>query len=379
MTDSTPPVDLARQVLISLVSPSPAGENILAGTQLGAEWLRRQGLAALAWRRWTASQSLPPQLARDLQAAYYVAVADAELHDQELHAVLLALKTQGIAPVVFKGAALAYTVYPDSACRLMSDLDLWLKADELAAAQAILEAGRYRFIPNPDRPPDLMRQNRGEIQLHGLDAMAGLVELHGGILAGEWIQRTTQIDDVGLRSRVVAADLAGHPAFILSPEDSLLQVGVHQAINHSMSAPWLRGLVDIALLARRYAVDWNIIVLRARAWHVATALWLVLSLAVDLAGLEEAREASRQLQPSALRRTLLQRIANAEALIMMRDLSTSKGRYAFLLLLVDRPRDALKLILHTLWPERDWLQARYGRYHWSLRWQHLLNAVRGRI
>ncbi len=53
-----------------------------------------------------------------------------------------------------------------------------------------------------------------------------------------------------------------------------------------MSMSPLRGLVDIALLARHYPIDWSVIVQRARAWRVATALWLVLSLAVDLAGLD---------------------------------------------------------------------------------------------
>ena len=108
-------------------------------------------------------------------------------------------------------------------------------------------------------------------------------------------------------------------------------------------------------------------------------MWLVLSLAVDLAGLEEAAEAARQLQPSALRRRLIGRFANAESLVALRDLRVSKWRYVFLLLLVDRVRDTAKLIFRAVWPEREWLTARYGRYTLVMRLHHLLGAARGRI
>jgi hypothetical protein len=141
----------------------------------------------------------------------------------------------------------------------------------------------------------------------------------------------------------------------------------------------LRALVDIALLARHYVIDWDVVVQRARAWRVATALWLVLSLAIDLAGLEEAAEAARQLQPSALRRRAIRRFANAESLVMMRNLSASKWRYVFLLLLIDHGRDALRLFARALWPEREWLIARYGRYVLATRLRHLFDAARGRI
>ncbi len=112
---------------------------------------------------------------------------------------------------------------------------------------------------------------------------------------------------------------------------------------------------------------------------MATALWLVLSLTVDLAGLGEAAEAAWQLQPAGLRRRLIGCFANAESLVMMRELSKSKWRYVFLLLLVDRGRDAVKLVFRALWPEREWLIARYGHYTLTTRLRLLFDAAQGRI
>ncbi len=137
--------------------------------------------------------------------------------------------------------------------------------------------------------------------------------------------------------------------------------------------------MDIALLARHCSIDWDIVVQRARDWRVATALWLVLSLTVDLAGLGEAAEAAWQLQPAGLRRRLIGCFANTELLVMMRELSKSKWRYVFLLLLVDRGRDAVKLVFRALWPEHEWLIARYGHYTLTARLRHLFDAAQGRI
>jgi hypothetical protein len=220
---------------------------------------------------------------------------------------------------------------------------------------------------------------QGEIGLQHSHSEYGLVELHWGVFPGEWLRRAAVVDAGGVRRRVVPADLAGEPAHILAPEDAILQSAIHTAINHQMSMSPLRGLVDIALLARHYPIDWNVVVQRAREWRVASALWLVLSLTVDLAGLEEAAASAQQLQPSALRRWLIGYFANAESLVMMRDLSASKWRYVFLLLLVDRGRDAAKLVFRALWPERAWLIARYGRYSLAKRLRHLFDATHGRI
>jgi hypothetical protein len=345
---------------------------------LGLEWVQRQGFAPLTWRA-CRGNDLPVEAHTALRAAYYAAAGDAELHRCELAGVLRQLSLNQIQAVVFKGAALAYDVYADPAFRTMGDLDLWIKAEDLARAQQTLEKIGYQDFRKPDRPPALMALFQGEIRLQGTRPEYGLVELHWGIFPGEWLRRAASPDVPAIRSRLRATQLVGEPVQILAPEDAILQSAVHAAINHQMSMSPLRGLVDVTLLARHYPIDWNLIVQRARDWRVATALWLVLSLAVDLAGLAAAAEAARQLQPSALRCRLIHHFANAESLVMMRDLSASKWRYVFLLLLVDRPRDAVKLVFRALWPERDWLIARYGQYTFTTRLRHLFDAARGRI
>ncbi len=346
---------------------------------LGVDWLKRHQLAALAWLALRRAYLLPSDVSLDLRQAYYLAVGDTELHRQELRLVLTALNRANLTAVAFKGAALAYTVYSDPACRLMGDLDLWLGSAEMAQAQAALEAVGYRFVAKVDRPLALMEMHSGEIRLHGSGGAADLVELHFGVFAGEWLRRVACVDEAAIRARCQPIELAACPAWTLALEDHLVQVAIHNAINHQLSLSAVRSLVDIALLARHAPLDWPVIVQRAREWRVATATWLILSLAVELCGLTEAAEAARQLAPSRLRQKLIGLFANARALVDLRDLSKSRWRYVYLLLMVDRQRDAVKLVYRALWPEDEWLQARYGRAGVGTRLRHLLDAARGKI
>ncbi len=346
---------------------------------LGVDWLKRHQLAALAWVMLRHAYSLPADMALDLRQAYYLAVGDTELHRQELRSVLTALARANLTPIAFKGAALAYTVYPDPACRLMGDLDLWLSAPEVFQAQAVLEATGYCYDPKVDRPLALMEIHSGEIRLYEPNGATGVVELHFGVFPGEWLRRVARVDEAAIRARCQPVELVGCSAWTLAHEDHLLQVAIHNAINHQLSLSTVRSLVDVTLLARHTPLDWPAIIQRAREWRVATATWLVLSLTVELCGLAEVADAARQLAPSPLRQKLIGLFANAQSLVDMRDLSKSKWRYVYLLLMVDRKRDAVKLVYRALWPEEEWLQARYGRSGWRTRLRHVFDAARGRI
>ncbi|MBK7202970.1 MAG: nucleotidyltransferase family protein [Anaerolineae bacterium] len=77
-----------------------------------------------------------------LQQAYYLAAPRAALRTRELITVLQALAAHGVVPVLFKGAVLAHTVYPNYVCRPMSDLDLWLSDAEIeVAVHALAQIG----------------------------------------------------------------------------------------------------------------------------------------------------------------------------------------------------------------------------------------------
>ncbi len=347
-----------------------------------AGWLHGQGLAAYAFHQLRAAAALaglPPALHAALRGHYYAAAGDAELHARELAAVLDILAAAGVTPIVFKGAALAFTAYPDPACRPMGDLDLWLADEAMPRCQAALEAAGYRQRVKAARPLALQAQRQGEIQLIGGRPGHGLVELHWGVFAGEWLRRVAAADSAGLRCRAVPVTLAGRPAWTLGPEDGIIQLAVHLAVNHQMAYPGVRGLLDVTLLAASAAVDWRAVAERAAAWRMAAPTWLVLSLAAELFGLPGAEPAIAALRPGGARRSLLARFTGSAAALRGRDITHSPLRLLYQLVLVDRPADAARLVWRTLWPERAWLAARYGSTALGVRVRHLLSAARGRV
>lgn len=347
-----------------------------------AAWLSGQGLAPFAFHRLREGNltgSVTPDLLAPLQQAYYRGVAEAELHGRELTTVLQTLASSDIVPVLFKGAVLAYTVYPSPICRPMGDLDLWLDEPELGAAQATLAQFGYAQRHRSARPAAFQALNEGEIQLFGRTPGTGLVELHLGVFAGEWLRRAARVGSGEVRQRVVPVTILGQPAKTLAPEDALLQLALHLAVNHQFAYPWVRGLVDMALLARTQTVNWSLVADRARAWRVATPVWLVLSLADAIAGLNETRSVLPDLAPSALRRRILRLFVSPRSLLQRRNITTGPLRFLLLLAMVDRLPDALNLLVRSIWPDDTWLSARYGRAGKRVRARHLASALRGRV
>jgi hypothetical protein len=346
---------------------------------LGAEWLVRQGLAPLVWQKCHALE-LSDEVQSELSAAYYAAAAGAELRRRERATIVRARSEAELRGGAYKGAALAFGVYPDPAFRTMGDLDLWVAAPDMERAQQVLEDCGYQVFCFPGYSPALMMLFDGELGLWSPQPDGGWVELHWNIFQGEWLRHAAYVGDlVAVRRRTVSTRLAGEQAQVLAPEDAIIQSAVHTAVNHQMSLFALRALIDVTAMARAATVDWSAIVQRAREWRVATAVWLVLSLTVDLVGLQEAAEAVRQLQPSAARRRIIHCFVNVETLIEMRNLSSGRWRFVYLLLMVDRGRDALRLIGRTLWPEAAWLKVRHGRATLKVRVWHLLGAIWRRI
>jgi len=344
-------------------------------------WLHAQGLAPYAFHRLREVglvESLAPATRDELRQAYYRSSADAAIHDDELRQVLGALSAVSIVPVLFKGAALAHTAYANSACRPMGDLDLWVTDEEMGRAQLALERLGYTQHVKAARPVALQAQRRGEVQLVGRAPGAGLVELHWGVFAGEWLERAAAVDEAAVRARRLTLDVLGCPARTLAPEDAVIQLAAHLAINHQFAYPGLRGLLDIAMTARWHRVDWDVVAARASAWRIATVVWLVHRFAADLWGMDAAAALER-LRPSLLRRWLLSLLVNPRSLLEMRNLTRGPQRLVLQLLLVDRPRDAARLFWRALWPEEDWLAARYGCRDVRTRCRHLLGALQGKI
>ncbi len=377
-----PDLAAARSFLQRLVVLAAGGDTLLEVSpdveDRLAEWLQENELGPLAYHH---RLTISPAAGHFLQSDWFSAVAEGTLRAEHLQCMHHAFVEAHIPFVLLKGAALALSVYRDDLSRVMSDIDLWVQEEKLPQVIAIMHQLGYEWMDKSERPLPLQQLSGGEIRFHH-PAWAGvLIELHWQPLKGWWLVRTANIDNGVIWSRIEPLVFTNASVFSdgeegiyqLSAEDMVIHLAVHLAINHQFGLSAIRHLLDIALTERVRGVDWLSVAARAKDWRVATAVYTTLNLLDQLIGVEGLAVALVALRPSRLRRKLVRRYVSAESVLAGRDLRHGWRRFVLLLLLVDRFRDMLTLIFRTLWPEPEWLEARYGGNvgHWQHLWQVL--------
>jgi hypothetical protein len=326
-------------------------------------WLDAEGLAPYTFHRIRQvgpDGGILPGVLSALRERYYQNAGFAEVQRHELAHVLAALDAVGVESVLLKGAALAYTVYPDPACRPRGDLDLWVPPEQMDAAVAALQGAGYRPEARADRPAELVARIGGEQQMVGDAPSAGLVELQWPAWRGEWFRFTARTDYDAIRARCTALQVEGQAALVMAPEDMLVHVCVHAAINHQFGRPWLRGLLDVHLLLTVQPPDWETVVERLRSWRLATPVWTVLDLTRALFGAPMPAGLDAMLAPSAARRQAIQGLDFEAGMVNMRAAGYDHRRFLVQWLMAGDMRDAGRLTWHALFPDGDWLRARYG-------------------
>ena len=333
-------------------------------------WLLGHDLGGLGFA-WAAPTD--PELAAMLRGAALATAAGNLAHFATLDRIERLFESERLPMVLLKGAALACSGYHDPSFRSMSDLDIWVRDEDMPRAVLGLRSLGFHQEPGlPGRPDALQRRSSGELIFRHAWGEHGLVELHYGAFQGWWIQRAAQPDTEAVWRRRTPMGPGRH-ASRLAAEDAILQTGFHVVVNQFGQAP-LRGLMDLAVLARAHFIDWDVVAERARAWRLATATWLVLDTANRLIGLPGCGAALARLRPGRSRRAALRAFMPSVALLSGRDLTRKTRRHTFMLALVDRPRDGARLIGRTLWPESWWIAARYGRPVGHI--EHLWGLVR---
>lgn len=340
-----------------------AGHADNIGTLTESEWerliefARKSNIAQMLFT-YLKSQNVspPPAVAEAIRKIHLASVVHNTKLCHELEKILQAFQAEGITTVPLKGAWLAEAAYRNIALRGMGDVDLWVPRSQLDAARQVMVSLGYSSRSRADRPQALQDALAGETQM--FKTGAPMVELHWNVFPGEWLRHTARIDEQVIWQRT----LPHHRENVrqLTPEDAIIHICVHLAVNHQMSMPGLRTLLDLDCARQRLNIDWGTVAERARAWRVSTATWLVLQMLAELFGDPERKLSLQDLRPSPLRRWILRRFISPQNLMEGIKISSGPKRFVFLLALVDKPSGALYLIWRALMPDRKWLTLRYG-------------------
>jgi hypothetical protein len=220
----------------------------------------------------------------------------------ELFRLLEIFEAASIPLVLFKGPALAWSLYETPALREMTDLDVLVRPRDADRAIGLLRSHGYR--PRFSCVDTRFFATYQEMPFDREDGRVA-VDLHWGLLP-----RFFPLDASAFFERLAPVPIAGRQVPTFCPEDLLLFLCVHGSKHGWTSLGWL---CDVARLIDRCAVNWDDVLARAQASHVSRCLLLGLTLARDLLG-----AAAPELPQEALAASAREQLMNGSGDVSMR-------------------------------------------------------------
>jgi hypothetical protein len=189
----------------------------------------QHGMLPLVYR-WSGNRSLRDEALR--------AAALETLQIETLREVLDALNERGVTPLIAKGTALAYSIYPSPDLRPRTDVDLLIDEPDFGAVRAAFADRGFGETPSSG-----IRQHM--FYRVDVNRIMQSYDVHLDITNNATTADTLWYDD--LRVRAVPAPAISRHALAPSPVDSLLYACIHRVVHHHASDR-LIWLYDIHLL-----------------------------------------------------------------------------------------------------------------------------------
>lgn len=224
------------------------------------------------------SQFLPTAVAEALRDFYQHNARHNLLLVGELVNLLKLLASRDISLVPFKGPTLAEAVYGNVALRECSDLDLFIRPNDLPAAIETLVSEGYRPVLQLT-PPQQTALIRSHYEYGLLSPTGALIEFQWAIVP-RYFSLPLGTEQLWQDLRTVR--IGGVEALALSPENLLLILCIHGGKHLWNRLVWLS---DISGLIQLHpGLDWEYVLRQARAGRAERLLLLGLSLAHTVFG-----------------------------------------------------------------------------------------------
>jgi hypothetical protein len=274
----------------------------------------------------------------------------------ELQRVLHAFNAAGIPLILFKGPALAYTIYPKAHMRTYHDIDGLIHDNDISRARDLLTEMGYEFYEEY-RANTIDKTRSGyNFMLKQADSwLEVLIELH---TAPHTSDIGSDFDIPSLWARAQSITVLGEPALTMHPVDHLIYLCWHYRFHGFTRLLWLYDIVAL-LRAFESTFDWDDLVTAARRQNMATTLYYCLTWCRDLFGVAIPAEIFARLHPPLLCCLVIERITIHDP---ARVLSTASGQSRRVIAhhaMVDTTTRLLKAGLVAFFPPPALLARRY--------------------
>lgn len=257
-------------------------------------------LGSLAYSAVRRLDEPPPHAPRKKLQASYVRdfVRTEHLLEPTIRRALAALQRVGLEPVVLKGAALAYDVYPEPALRPMADFDLLLPAGQLGAARLALENAGFRIDESEHAVEHHLQSFYWQEERVGVEVHQGLVREPSPF----------RLEPAPLLARSVPLDVAGVETRVLAPDDALLLTCLHLSQGHRYRWRAAVALADVLAITAGHAadLDWERLLRTTREARCDGAVYWPLLIAAEVVGADVPDVVLTSLAPPPLLRRLAQ-------------------------------------------------------------------------
>lgn len=183
--------------------------------------------------------------------------------------VLRVFFREDIPVIALKGAVLAELVYPQKALRPMADVDLLVHEEDLNKAEQLLVSLGFRANED-DHSREWYRNCHHHIVPYVSRDNSLVIELHYELID---LKAPVKIlaQDLWERSRQV--DIAGVPCRILSPEDFLIHLSLHAAVDGYLGK--IKVLYDLAETIKFYQkeLDWEKLLKLVQDYNISKYLY----------------------------------------------------------------------------------------------------------
>lgn len=246
-------------------------------------------------------EAVPAALMLRLQDFFYLNVARNQILTEELCLVLEVFEENGVRAVPYKGPALAAHVYGDTALRQFSDLDIFVRQDDVAKASALLCSCGYRKeheLTNAQETAFLKIECE-HLFMHAEKRV--YLDLHWGFVPAYF---PLKLDSEDMWQRLEPVSIGETRTHTFAPEDLLLVLCVNAGKEFWKE---LSRLCDINELIRSHPkLDWEMITRQANLAGARRMLFISLLLVHELLGatlpeqIIKSIEAERAVRPLAL-------------------------------------------------------------------------------